>query len=58
MVTLLLEKGIQRDIADKVSYVYYVEPIVDDEMMIKEESGKRRQQNKYCFFKTICAALA
>jgi ankyrin repeat protein len=31
MVTLLLDKGVQRDIADNVSYIYYVEHAVDDE---------------------------
>ena len=31
MVTLLLDKGVQRDVADKVSYVYYVEHVVDDD---------------------------
>jgi ankyrin repeat protein len=56
MVMLLLDYGVQRDIADKVSYYDCVGHVVDDDD--QGGIGKKEAKNKSGFFKTICAALA
>ena len=56
MVTLLLDYGVQRDIADKVSYYDCVGHVVDVNDDDDQGDVGRRQRNKYGFFKIVCAA--
>ena len=59
MVMLLLDYGVQRDIADKVSYYDCVGHVVDDKDDDDQGGiGKKDAKNKSGFFKMVCAALA